>query len=71
MEYAGPAPAAYDIANHFVEHVGADGKLLSVQLLSATVYFFLCELSHVWYCNHFDKYTAQLNFIRPECTVIQ
>eukprot|EP00088_Acartia_fossae_P035467 TRINITY_DN36553_c0_g1_i1.p1 TRINITY_DN36553_c0_g1~~TRINITY_DN36553_c0_g1_i1.p1 ORF type:complete len:352 (-),score=53.13 TRINITY_DN36553_c0_g1_i1:59-1114(-) len=27
MEYAGPAPAAYDIANHFVEHVGADGEL--------------------------------------------
>ncbi len=27
MEYAGPAPAAFDIANHFVEHVGADGVL--------------------------------------------
>ena len=27
MEYAGPAPAAFDIANHFVEHVGADGML--------------------------------------------
>jgi len=27
LEYGGPSYAAYDIANHFVEYVGCDGKL--------------------------------------------
>lgn len=27
MEYGGPAPAAFDVANHFAEFVGCDGEL--------------------------------------------
>ena len=28
LEYGAPAPAAFDIANHFAEHVGADGRFI-------------------------------------------
>jgi len=56
LEYGGPGPAAFDIANHFCEHTGADGVLDYDRFYPST------EFQLVWiaaYLKHYNRITKK------------